>query len=359
MPRILSILLGLVLLAAGVVLGITLAGQLTNSDSGAATVVDKPDLGSAPVVRTDLIERASFPASLEFRDRQVLAAQLAGTITQIPAGGQIVRPGDTLIEIDGSPVIVMAGVRPMWRPLADGIDPGPDVVQLEENLVAGGYLLDDSDTAVEPDDEFDDTTADAVEQWREDVGLSEGRQLELGRVVFLTEPVRVGDVLVDPGDVVGPGVPLMEVSATAQHVRLELPVDDRDLASVGGAVVVVLPDDTEVTGSITDISRVVTSVPGPGEPIDVVEVTIELDDPSQAGGVDRAPVDVELESDRAEGVLAVPVNALVALAEGGYGVQLIDGDQRRLVGVEIGTFLDTLVEIDGEISEGDLVVVPR
>ncbi len=136
-------------------------------------------------------------------------------------------------------------------------------------------------------------------------------------------------------------------------------MDDRDLAVVGGEVVVVLPDDLEAPGSITNISRIVTSIPGPGESTDVVEVTIELDDPSLASGVDRAPVDVELESDRAEGVLAVPVNALVALAEGGYAVQLIEGDQRRLVGVEIGTFLDTLVEVEGDISEGDLVVVPR
>lgn len=358
MRRLLSILLGLVLLVAGVVLGVTLADRLSAGGAGAATVVRKPELGAVPVVRTDLIERASFPASLEFRDRRLLPAQLPGTVTQVPSGGQLVGPGDTIIEIDGSPVILMTGDRPMWRPLAVGMDPGPDVRQLEDNLARGGFLVDDSDEAVEPDDEFDDTTADAVERWREDVGLSDGRQVELGRIIFVTEPLRVGDVLVGRGDVVAGGVPLLEISATAQHVRLDLPVDDRDLATVGGAVVVVMPDDAEVTGTITEISRVVTTIPGPGEMVDVVQVTIDLDDPATAGGVDRAPVDVELESDRAEGVLAVPINALVALAEGGYGVQLIEGDQRRLVGVEIGTFLDTLVEVEGDISEGDLVVVP-
>ena len=60
-------------------------------------------------------------------------------------------------------------------------------------------------------------------------------------------------------------------------------------------------------------------------------------------------------------VLAVPVNALVALLEGGYAVEVVDADgARRYVGVETGLFEDGKVEVAGDgIAAGDLVVVPR
>ena len=358
MRRILSILFGLVLLVGGVVLGITLANQLSVGSSTTGDTPDKPPLGSAPVVRTDLVERRSFDASLEFADRRTIGSSLTGTVTAVPTGGNVVDIGDIFIEVDGMAVVVMRGERPMWRPLAEGVDPSADVLQLEQNLSDLGYLT-DGDEPVIPDEEFDEITGDAVEQWREDRGLSEGRVVELGRIQFLTGPVRVGDVHVRPGDLIAPGVRLLDVSAPGQDVILQLPVDDRDLATVGDAVVVVLPDDVTGGGTIRSISRVVSSLPGPAEPLNVVEVIIDLDDPSLAGDLDRAPVEVELESGRAEDVLAVPVDALVALAEGGYAVQVLDGDNRRLVGVEIGTFLDTLVEITGAVAEGDLVVVPK
>ena len=59
----------------------------------------------------------------------------------------------------------------------------------------------------------------------------------------------------------------------------------------------------------------------------------------------------------AEGVLAVPVEAVLALAEGGYAVEVDDGTARRLVGVELGVFADGMVEVTGELSPGDQVVV--
>jgi predicted ribosome-associated RNA-binding protein Tma20 len=58
-------------------------------------------------------------------------------------------------------------------------------------------------------------------------------------------------------------------------------------------------------------------------------------------------------------VLAIPVAALLALAEGGYAVELVDNGSTHLVGVETGLFADGLVEVKGNgLSAGDLVVVP-
>ena len=55
----------------------------------------------------------------------------------------------------------------------------------------------------------------------------------------------------------------------------------------------------------------------------------------------------------------VPSAALLALAEGGYAVEVAQSDgSTALVGVELGTFLDNEVAIFGNVDPGASVVVP-
>jgi len=60
------------------------------------------------------------------------------------------------------------------------------------------------------------------------------------------------------------------------------------------------------------------------------------------------------------GVMAVPVTALLALTEGGYAVEVDNGDgTTRLIGVDPGLYADNLVEVASSgLQVGDLVVVP-
>jgi hypothetical protein len=60
----------------------------------------------------------------------------------------------------------------------------------------------------------------------------------------------------------------------------------------------------------------------------------------------------------AENALTVPVEAVLALAEGGYAVEVHGAASSHLVGVELGTFADGFVEIAGDVAEGAEVVVP-
>ena len=136
--------------------------------------------------------------------------------------------------------------------------------------------------------------------------------------------------------------------------------DRQDLIAVGDAVGLELPDEVQTTGVVAAISDVVSSVGTGPESQRVFEVTIRLDDPGAASGLDEAPVDVEVVSEEANDVLVVPVNALLALAEGGYAVELQDpGGSTRFIPVEIGKFADGVVEVRGDLAEGDLVLVPR
>jgi hypothetical protein len=58
-------------------------------------------------------------------------------------------------------------------------------------------------------------------------------------------------------------------------------------------------------------------------------------------------------------VLTVPVAALLALAEGGYGVQVVGGGTTRIVAVQTGLFAGGRVEVTGDgLAEGQTVGVP-
>jgi hypothetical protein len=58
-------------------------------------------------------------------------------------------------------------------------------------------------------------------------------------------------------------------------------------------------------------------------------------------------------------VLTVPVAALLALAEGGYGVQVVTGTATRIVAVRTGLFAAGRVEVSGDgLTEGMTVGMP-
>jgi hypothetical protein len=55
----------------------------------------------------------------------------------------------------------------------------------------------------------------------------------------------------------------------------------------------------------------------------------------------------------------VPVAALLALREGGYGVQIVEGSTTRIVAVKTGLFSGGRVEVSGDgLAEGMTVGMP-
>lgn len=342
--------LGAVLLTLAVV-GAAVAGgyALRAANTPEAGPVETVPVESVEVIRTDLVQFDTLSGTLGYADPREIRTALAGTVTALPDEASRLERGSVAYEIDGLPVFVMIGDRPAWRPFVDDIDDGVDVLQLEENLAELGFGPGDW----EPDQEFDADTANAIEAWREDVGLPEADDLELGRVLFVTEPLRVGALTVSVGQPVSPGSPMYSATTFEQEVLIELDPDDLDLVSQGSDVIVTLPDDREVIGTISEVGRVVRPTGPEPDSQGVIEVIVALAE--TVLDIDQAPVDVDIESDRAAGVLAVPVRALISLSDGGYAVE-VDG---QLVGVETGDFAGGLVEVTGALSEGDLVVVPK
>lgn len=335
--------------AALVVIATRSPGPAVESGEG-----DDPPVETAltKVVRTDLVQTQTVEGELRFSDPSRLIAQVPGVVTEVPSEGAVVAIDDSAYAIDGTDVIVLEGARPAWRTFHLGMSEGYDVLQLESNLLR----LDHVDSGFSPDQEFDETTESAIESWQDSIGREATGVIPFGSVVFSDGAFRVGEVAVIPSAPVAPGTTVYAISSLSQEVLIELDPRDLDLVSEGDPVNVILPDGAEIPGEVTEVGRVVRrSGPEPDAP-DLIDVIVAI-----AGtdlDLERAPVDVEVESDRAQEVLAVPVRALVSLSDGGYAVEVDEGGRRRLVGVTIGDFAGGLVEIEGAISEGDSVVVP-
>ena len=138
---------------------------------------------------------------------------------------------------------------------------------------------------------------------------------------------------------------------------MDLPASQQGLLVAGDSVIVELPDFTEVPATVISVSQTATrAADGPA----TFEVFVQLDDPTPAEGLDEAPVEIIVISDSVEDVVAIPVSALVALLEGGYGVEVDMGDGTvQLIAVDVGFFADGFVEVTSATLEpGDLVVVP-
>ncbi|WP_459710378.1 peptidoglycan-binding protein [Actinophytocola sp. KF-1] len=331
--------------AAGGAAAFVLLGrpQASTAEDGAA---DLPP-GRATVTRQTLRDSHTADGELGYGTDTTAVSRLAGTLTAVPDSGTVVARGKPLYTVDGAPVVLMHGAMPAYRPLSAGAE-GPDVRQLEENLAALGH------TGFTVDEEFTASTADAVERWQAGLGLEETGVVELGRVVFAPGDVRVDSVAAGAGRPVRPGDTVLTYSGTAKAVTVELAAADQRVAVKGAAVEITLPDGTTTAGKVARVSTVIEPAAAPGqEPATKVEVVVALTDQKAAAAYALASVDVTFTAEERADVLAVPVAALLALREGGYGVEVVEGNRSRYVPVETGLFADGLVEISGAgIEEG-------
>ncbi|HEX4225790.1 MAG TPA: peptidoglycan-binding domain-containing protein [Pseudonocardiaceae bacterium] len=316
-------------------------------------------LATAPVVRTDLVETQQIAGTLGYAGSvPVPARPVAGAVlTLLPQVGQTVQRGQELYGVNGNPVPLIYGGAPLWRPLSVGVPDGSDVQELKENLRALGY-----GPGLADDGHYSQGTADAVKDWQGVLGLPKTGALQPQDVVVASGAVRVTGVTAAVG--AGPAGNLMTLSSTDRVVSVNLPVAQQTLAVAGAAVRVELPDSTIAAGHISQVGTVATaptpaqgSQPDPDQATVVVQVT--LDRPSDAGSLDGAPVEVDFTSQTRSGVLAVPVDALLALPAGGYAVEVVTGQTSRLVVVTLGIFAAGQVQVSGAgITAGTRVEVP-
>ncbi|MFF7543803.1 peptidoglycan-binding protein [Streptomyces canus] len=399
----------LVASALVVVAAVAVVGALGLGGGGAEEGSSAPPRSGStvPVTRTTLTERTTVDGQLGYGTEIPLPVKATGTVTWLPAEGTTVERGRTLLRVDDRPVVLLYGTLPMYRELGltagtqqgtgqetgtegdtqdsgeqgGGTDeasgaPAPsgsptpggagagaggtggtlrgmDVLQFESNLAALGY------TGFTVDEEFTDLTARAVKRWQRSLGLPQTGTVGIGDVVYSTGKVRIGHASVRLGSPATDDV--LTYTGTSRKVVVNASAAEDSWAVRGAAVTIGLPDGKSVKGEVASVGKSATAPEGEGgeggSAAPTVPVTITIEDQKSVGRLESAPVTVEYVGRERADVLTVPVAALVALAEGGHGLETADG---RFVAVRTGLFADGRVEVSGSaVREGMNVRIPE
>lgn len=343
-------------LAAALALGGLVSSIATAGRGPEATPDRAPVRQQSRVERRDLVETAAFDGMLGYAGERPVLAGAAGTLTYAAPEGSGVKRGEVLYSVDGAPVRLLYGTVPAYRDLGYSVSDGRDVEQLEANLVALGY---DPYDDVSVDGDWDSATTAAVRRWEDARDVVEDGLVSRGEIVFLPRARIVGDHAVDAGAPVTPGAQVFTTSSRKRVVSVDVEVGDAHLFRRKSRVTVELPNGDTARGRVASVARVATPDESGSGGDPTIAVTIGLRRRAATGGIDQAPVDVVVEIDRAKDVLAVPVSALLATADG-FAVEVVHGRQTQLVSVEPGAYADGWVEIGGAaVEEGTPVVVAR
>ena len=317
-----------------------------------------PPVSTATVVRTDLATTVLTSGTLGYEPARPVINQLAGTYTRLPATGHLIRRGGVLFRVDDQAVVLMTGRTPAWRPFELGMTPGPDVRELQANLIRLGYA---SGLLSEPTGQYDLATNYAVQRWQAATGYQVTGQIAVGQVIFLPGPVLVGAISVAPGQQATPGN--QPYQATTPIREITVPVTPiMPPASVGERVSIVLPTQTRTPGRVTAIGPApapASGNPGPAQASSVLTVTPVH--PRATGTAAAVPVQISLTVQSVRHVLAVPVSALVALEDGGYALEIVLPSGRHwLIRVVTGIFAGGMVQVSATgLAPGTKVVVAQ
>ena len=321
-----------------------------------ALTADRPSV-TAATGKVPADQRALSAAEATLTEGEASAATYGqnAVYTMLPNVGQIVRRGEPLYAIGDEPAFLLYGGVPVSRAFTPGMSAGADVAELNRNLRAYGALNSDAFTAA---------TTLAIERFQSQHRRPGTGRLPLGSVVFEPGAVRVTSVTPTAGSPVQPGA-VLGITSTRRVVTIALDASQQTSIKVGDSVLITLPDNSTTPGHVSYVGTVAT-VPsnnnGNGSSSPTIEVDVTADRSAATGRLDQAPVDVSITTASVSNVLAVPVNALLALAGGGYAVEVVEpSGAHQLVAVSVGLIDDAagLVEVSGNgLATGQHVVVP-
>jgi peptidoglycan hydrolase-like protein with peptidoglycan-binding domain len=367
--------------------------------------------GAASVQRRNLVTSINTTGKISYANFSTVANRLLGTLTWVAPIGHVINPGQKLFDVDDFPVILMNGTTPAYRTLDPSDSAGPDVQQLNANLIELGY---DPDWIAD-NDEWQEATTVGVEAFQKANGETETGSLTLGTVVFMSGPQRVSSLqsAATSASYQPTGGPAEFADYTRQTTTAETPAlagaksrisrltakvsqltrkigqlqrqqqltrarstAQAKLAAAGPASggnspvmtttstnLVVTVDVAAGAQSITRVGvRVPVLMPSGstvyGHVVRIgeaasstsgskVPITIHLDKHENGRNLDQATVSVRFVEKTARHVLSVPITALVARPGGRYAVQTAQSPY-TLIDVALGTFATGYVQISGK-----------
>jgi peptidoglycan hydrolase-like protein with peptidoglycan-binding domain len=336
-------------------------GLFGNPNAPASGVSDNAAPTSlATVTQGTLTSQSSVSATLTYAGQYTVLNHALGAYSALPPVGQIVRRGEDLYWVSGSPVVLLYGPIPAYRTLQQGLS-GTDVRQLKLNLIALGYA---TRAELHPSsDYYNAATATAMDKFQKHLGVTQTGTLPLGQAVFLPRAARITSVMATLGAQAGPA-PVMLATSTRRQVTIALDAAQQSEVKVGDKVTITLPSNKTTPGVVSYVGTVATKPSGGGAANTNPTITVDVTPthPSATGSLDQAPVQVAITSASVPNALIVPVNALLALGSGGYAVEVREpGGGHRLRPVTVGLFddADGTVQVSGPgLRAGQSVVVP-
>ena len=293
----------------------------TASRHGGAVYNGSPS-STRPVERTSLSSQTQVSGTLVYAGSRTVSVPAVApgqaVYTMLPSAGRIVRRGRPLFTIDGEPTLLLYGSTPVWRSFQAGMSPGTDVAELNANLRALGL---DAPAAMRS----------PRRRAQRSLGTAAGARPHPDRHA----PARRGRARArraagDDGDCdagrtgsAGPG-PDRNLDPTARLGPA------RRRPAVGGEGRRPGQRDPprqphhpgrgqrDRQGCDDALRR-----PAERRRLQLADdrVDVRLLHPSAAGNLDQAPVEVSITDRSVSDALVVPVNALLALAGGGYAVE--------------------------------------
>ena len=312
------------------------------------------------VTKQDLTSETQVTATLGYAGNFIVVDQAQGTFTSLPTVGQVISQGQMLYEVNSQPVVLLYGATPPYRNISEG-DTGADIEELNADLVAlgeysGGERAPTSDT-------FGAATEYGVDKLQAALGVTETGSVALGQVVFLPTAVRITSTTATLGAPAQAGQSVISATSTTRQVSIALDADQQSEVSVGDQVTVTLPNNEATSGVISSVGSVAVPASSDGSSgSPTITVLVNLIDPAAAGSGDQMAVEVSITTGSVSDALVVPVDALLALSDGGYGIEVAEAHGvHQLVPVSLGLFddADGLVQVKGKgVSVGQRVVVP-
>lgn len=338
-------------------LGVDETGDVATGDvvvlAGASTIVSFPAVGSSVQTGGELasVETAAIELDVVgWGDGD----ESSGLIDAIAPAGTTVEQGTVLYTADGLDTVAVVDVDPVTDAILDAFTTR-DVEEIESVLAFLGF---DPDGVMTIDDEADLTTVAAVVRWQDAVGLPPTGSTDPADYVVVPDDrtYAVDQVIAAVGDELDDGTLVMTLASPTLTLTADVAITEVDEFEIGETVTVEQVDESTFGAVVSAISDTTTESTDGGDP--TVVVSFQVTDPPEA--FISGTVTVTTESSRIDGATVVPTRALITLQEGGFAVEQVGDDgTTTLVGVEVGTFDEGVVEVtSGDIAPGDTVVVP-
>src|SRR5262249_16773697 len=136
---------------------------------------------AATVQRRNLVTSEEGSGKISYANPPTVANRLGGALTWVPAGGRVVAGRQRVFDVGNFPGSLVDGPPPPYRALNASDSPGPDILQLNDNLIRLGF----DEGGIVDSDEWQPATSTGVELFQEANSEPQTGSLALGTVVFL------------------------------------------------------------------------------------------------------------------------------------------------------------------------------